>query len=159
MADITERAIRRADKEYHMAQAKAGDSVLVHYTGTLSDGTVFDSSRGREPLAFTLGTGQVIPGFEQAVLGLSPGESRTTTIPSGQAYGEHQADLVFEVDRTQLPSGMTPAVGEQYQMRQGDGQVMVVTVQDVSAGQVTFDANHPLAGKDLTFELELVSIG
>jgi peptidylprolyl isomerase len=141
-----------------MAQAKSGDTVAVHYTGTLADGTVFDSSRGREPLSFTLGGGQVIPGFEEAVMGLSPGESRTTTIPSDQAYGEHQPDLVFAVDRDQLPPGMSPEVGEQYQMRQGDGQVMVVTVQEVEPGHVTFDANHPLAGQDLTFDLELVSI-
>lgn len=142
-----------------MAQAKSGDTVAVHYTGTLADGTVFDSSRSREPLSFTLGAGQVIPGFEDAVMGLSPGESRTTTIAADQAYGAHQPDLVFDVDRAQLPPDIAPAVGEQYQMRQGDGQVMVVTVQDVGDDHVTFDANHPLAGQDLTFDLELVSIG
>ncbi|MEN9934548.1 MAG: hypothetical protein RLZZ387_1127 [Chloroflexota bacterium] len=141
-----------------MTQAKSGDTVSVHYTGTLNDGTVFDSSRGRDPLVFTLGTGQVIPGFEQAVLGLNQGETCKTTIPADQAYGSRQEDLTFEVGRDQLPPGMSPSVGEQYQMRQPDGQMIVVTVSDVTPSEVTFDANHPLAGQDLTFELELVSI-
>ncbi|HWQ13604.1 MAG TPA: peptidylprolyl isomerase [Roseiflexaceae bacterium] len=141
-----------------MTQAKSGDTVAVHYTGTLSDGTVFDSSRDRDPLTFTLGAGQVIPGFEDAVRGMQPGETRTTTIPAGQAYGERDEDLVFEVERSHLPPNLAPEVGEQYQMRQQDGQTIVVTVQDVSPDHVTFDANHPLAGQDLTFDLELVSI-
>lgn len=141
-----------------MAQAKSGDTVSVHYTGTLDDGTVFDSSQNREPLVFTIGSGQVIPGFEQAVVGMQPGETRETKIESKQAYGEHTDDLVFDVDREQLPSDISPSVGDQYQMRQPDGQTVIVTVQDVTSEQVTFDANHPLAGKDLTFDIELVSI-
>lgn len=141
-----------------MAQAKSGDTVSVHYTGMLADGTVFDSSQNREPLVFTIGSGQVIPGFEQAVIGMQPGETRETKIPSNQAYGEHNDDLVFDVDRDQLPDDLSPSVGDQYQMRQPDGQTVIVTVQDVTPEQVTFDANHPLAGEDLTFDIELVSI-
>ncbi len=141
-----------------MAQAKSGDTVSVHYTGTLTDGTVFDSSQNREPLVFTIGSGQVIPGFEQAVVGLEPGQTREATIPATQAYGEHNDDLIFDVDRSQLPSDMSPSVGEQYQMRQPDGQAMIVTVQDVTPEQITLDANHPLAGQDLTFDIQLVSI-
>ncbi|HEU5012799.1 MAG TPA: peptidylprolyl isomerase [Roseiflexaceae bacterium] len=141
-----------------MAQAKSGDTVSVHYTGTLGDGTVFDSSQNREPLVFTIGAGQVIPGFDQAVLGLEPGQTREVTIPAGEAYGEHTDDLVFDVDRDQLPADISPSVGDQYQMPQPDGQTVIVTVQDVTPEQVTFDANHPLAGQDLTFDIELVSI-
>ena len=142
-----------------MTQAKTGDQVSVHYTGTLADGTVFDSSRGLDPLVFTLGTGQVIVGFEEAVLGMQPGEVRQTTIPSDQAYGDYQDGLLFSIERGSLPPGLDPNVGEQYQMRQSDGQPMVVTVRDVSPAEVVFDANHPLAGQDLTFEIELVEIG
>ncbi|MFO7166785.1 MAG: peptidylprolyl isomerase [Chloroflexota bacterium] len=141
-----------------MTTAKTGDTVSVHYTGTLADGTVFDSSHGGEPLVFTIGAGQVIPGFEAAVAGMQLGETRTMTIPAGQAYGEYRDDLVFTVGRDQLPPNMTPAVGEHYQMRQSDGMEMIVTVQEVTPVEVTFDANHPLAGKDLTFSLELVAI-
>lgn len=141
-----------------MTQAKTGDQVTVHYTGTLTDGTVFDSSRGLDPLVFTLGDGQVIAGFEQAVLGMQPGEVRQTTISSEQAYGEYQDGLLFTVERGSLPPDLDPNVGEQYQMRQSDGQPLIVTVRDVSPAQVVFDANHPLAGQDLTFEIELVEI-
>lgn len=141
-----------------MTQAKTGDTVAVHYTGTLSDGTVFDSSRSREPLTFTVGTGQVISGFDQAVVGMQPGEARTTTIPADQAYGERNDEMVFDVERNQLPPQLDPKVGEQYQMRQSDGQAFVVTVRDVSPAHVTLDANHPLAGEDLTFDIELMSI-
>lgn len=141
-----------------MAQAKSGDTVAVHYTGTLTDGTMFDSSQGREPLEFTIGAGQVIPGFEQAVVGLQLGESRETNIAADQAYGPRDEDLLFDVDRDQLPGDLSPKVGEQYQMRQPDGQTVVVSVRDVTPEQITLDANHPLAGEDLTFEIELVTI-
>ncbi len=141
-----------------MAPAKSGDTVSVHYTGTLADGTMFDSSLQRDPLVFTLGTGQVIAGFDEAVTGMEPGEVKTTTIPANEAYGDRDDELIFAVDRNQLPAELNPSVGEQYQMRQGDGQVQVVTVMDVTPQQVVFDANHPLAGQDLTFELQLVSV-
>ncbi|HEX2091826.1 MAG TPA: peptidylprolyl isomerase [Longimicrobiaceae bacterium] len=140
-----------------MAQAKAGDTVRVHYTGTLDGGEVFDSSRGREPLEFTLGAGQVIPGFDEAVAGMAPGEEKRVTIPSDEAYGPRRGDLVLVVDRGQFPEHLHPTVGQQYQMSQG-GREFVVTVADVSEDAVVLDANHPLAGEDLTFDLRLVEI-
>ncbi len=141
-----------------MPQARLGDRVVVHYTGMLQDGTVFDSSRGRDPLAFTLGTGEVISGFETAVEGMQAGETKETTIVPNQAYGDYQDDLQFTVDRTQLPAAIDPKVGEQYQMRQADGQTIVVTVHTISSDEVVFDANHPLAGQELTFQIEVVDI-
>lgn len=140
-----------------MAQAQAGDTVRVHYTGRLTDGTVFDSSQGRDPLEFTLGEGQVIPGFDEAVSGMAPGDERTITIPADQAYGPRRDDLVFPVPREQFPAELEPEVGQQLQMSQGN-QVAIVTVREVSPEAVTLDANHPLAGSDLTFDLELVEI-
>lgn len=140
-----------------MEQAKAGDTVRVHYTGRLDDGSVFDSSRGREPLEFTLGGGQVIAGFDDAVTGMAPGQEKTVTIPSEQAYGPRRDEMRVQVERSQFPSDIEPQVGQRLQMSQG-GQVAVVTITEVSDDQVTLDANHPLAGQDLTFDLELVSI-
>lgn len=140
-----------------MLQAKSGDTVRVHYTGTLNDGTVFDSSRGQDPLEFQLGGGQVIPGFDDAVTGMAVGEERTVTIPAAEAYGPHRSDLTVDVDRGQLPDDMEPTVGQQLQVSRG-GQNFRVTVAAVSSETVTLDANHPLAGEDLTFALELVEI-
>ena len=139
-------------------QAETGDTVRVHYTGTLQDGTVFDSSVGSEPLGFTIGQGQLIPGFEQAVLGMQVGESRTVTIPVDQAYGPRRDDMVLVVERNQLPEDMEPQVGMELQMNRGDGGVVAVTVTEVSETTITVDANHPLAGQDLIFEIELVEI-
>jgi peptidylprolyl isomerase len=138
--------------------AEEGDTVQVHYTGTLEDGTVFDTSVGREPLQFTLGAGQMIPGFEQGVLGMKLGESKTITIPPEQAYGPYYEDRVWVLDRAQLPPGLEPEVGQQLQMTNAQGQIIIVTVTEVSATNITVDANHPLAGKTLTFEIQLVSI-
>lgn len=140
-----------------MAQARAGDTVRVHYTGRLGDGTVFDSSQGRDPLEFTLGTGQVIAGFDAAVSGMSPGDARTVTIPVDEAYGQRRPEMMGTVPRQQFPPEIQPAVGQQLQMSQG-GQNFVVTVTEVTDSEVTLDANHPLAGQDLTFQLELVEI-
>lgn len=140
-----------------MAQAQQGNTVQIHYTGRLSDGTVFDSSSGRDPLEFTLGEGQVIPGFEQAVLGMSSGEQQTVTIPAAEAYGQSKDELVFDVPREQFPPDIDPQVGQRLQMQQG-GQVAVVVVKGVGDESVTLDANHPLAGQDLTFDLELVEV-
>ena len=140
-----------------MRRAQTGDTVNVHYTGTLADGSVFDSSRGREPLQFTVGSGGVIPGFDAAVAGMTVGEEKKVTIPADQAYGPHRADLMVEVDRARLPEDLEPAVGQQLQLSRG-GQVFVVTVRDVSDGSVLLDGNHPLAGEDLTFALELVGV-
>ncbi len=141
-----------------MAQAKIGDSVKVHYTGKLDDGTVFDSSMGRDPLEFELGSGQVIKGFDQAIIGMEPEESKTTTIAADEAYGPHQPELVVNVDRDRFPENLDPEVGQHLQMRQEGGRVIGVVVADVSESEVTLDANHPLAGKDLTFDIQLVEI-
>ncbi|MFC1963770.1 peptidylprolyl isomerase [Chloroflexota bacterium] len=138
--------------------AEDGNTVKVDYTGTLDDGTVFDTSNGREPLEFTLGEGRVIPGFENAVRGMQVGESKAVTIPAGEAYGEHRAELIMEVERDRLPEGMDPQVEQQLQMRDASGQATIVIVTGVSENSITIDANHPLAGKDLTFELKLVAI-
>lgn len=142
------------------AQAKDGDTVKVLYTGTLDDGEVFDSSElhGGEPLEFTIGAAEVIPGFEQAVIGMSPGESKTVRIPSDEAYGPHLEELEMLLDWGQFPEGFQIEVGDQLQLQTQDGQIVEVPVIDVSEAGVTIDANNPLAGKDLTFEIELVEI-
>jgi len=141
-----------------MARAKYGDTVKVHYTGRLDDGTVFDTSANGEPLQFTIGSGQIIPGFEQAVVGMNPGESKTVKIPAEDAYGQRREDLIIEVEKSQLPEGLKPEVGLQLQSRQPDGRIVVLTIADMTESHVTLDANHPLAGKDLTFEIQLVEI-
>jgi len=138
--------------------AKDGDTVKVHYTGTLDDGTVFDTSVEREPLEFTLGEGKVIPGFEKAVKGMKVGQSKTATIPVEKAYGPYRDDLVIAIERTQLPENLNPEVGQRLQMQQANGRLSVVIVTDVSEKTITVDANHPMAGKDLTFELKLVEV-
>lgn len=142
-----------------MAQAKYGDTVKVHYTGKLDDGTVFDTSANRDPLQFTIGDGHIIPGFEHAVVGISPGESRTTKIPADEAYGPYHEEMVMVIDRNQLPADLKPTVGVRLQMSRENGQRAIVTVTDVSESTVTLDANHPLAGEDLTFDIQLVEIG
>ena len=141
-----------------MAQAGNGNSVKVHYTGKFDDGTVFDSSTGCEPLQFTIGEGQVIPGFEQGVIGMNPDETRTVAIPADEAYGPHREELVTVIDRNQLPPDMVLSLGQQLQARQADNQSYVVTVTDIAGSNVILDANHPLAGKDLTFDIQLVEI-
>lgn len=141
-----------------MAKAKNGDKVSVHYTGKLFDGEVFDSSAEREPLEFTLGSGSIIPGFEKAVAGMQPGETITTTITADQAYGRRREELVLEVGREKLPADLKPEVGQQLQMSSKDGRSTPVYVVGVTDDNVKLDANHPLAGKDLTFEIELVEI-
>ena len=141
-----------------MVQAKPGDTVKIHYTGKLDDGTVFDSSANREPLEFTINEGQVIPGFEQAVVGMSPGESKTEKIPMDRAYGPHREEMVLEVGREQIPPDLQPEVGQQLQIQQPNGQPVAVFVTDVTDAKVTLDANHPLAGEDLTFDIHLVEI-
>ena len=140
------------------AQAKVGDTIKVHYTGTLEDGTVFDSSVGRKPLPFTIGLGQMIPGFEKGVVGLNLSESKTITIPADQAYGPYRADLVQVVARDQLPTDSKLEVGQMLQVSQPNGQIILVTITNVTDSNVTLDANHRLAGKNLTFEIQLVEI-
>jgi peptidylprolyl isomerase len=140
-----------------MSQAKPGDTVRIHYTGTLHDGSEFDSSRDRDPLAFTVGAGEVIPGFDAAVTGMSVGESKTVTIPAAEAYGEPRPELVVHVPRAQIPPQITPREGQRLQLGRGD-QAMMVVVLEVSDEEVVLDGNHPLAGQDLTFALELVEV-
>lgn len=141
-----------------MAAAKSGDTVKVHYTGKLDDGTVFDSSADREPLEFKLGAGQIIPGFEEAVLGMNPGDSTTTKIPKEKAYGERKDENILTVERGRLPDDIKPEVGHMLTVSQPDGSSFNVTVIDLNDKEVTLDGNHPLAGKDLTFDIELVEI-
>ena len=141
-----------------MAQAKHGDTVHVHYTGRLEDGTVFDSSENQAPLEFKLGEGRVIKGFEEVVDGMQAGESRTTSIPPEEAYGERREDMVFSLEREQLPENLDPEVGQQLQMQLQNGENIPVVVAAISDDDVTIDANHPLAGKTLVFDIELVGI-
>lgn len=142
-----------------MAKAKDGDTVNVHYTGTYEDGTVFDSSLDREqPIKFQIGAGQVIPGFEQAVVGMEPGKSKTVNIAAQDAYGEYREDGVMAIERGNLEQGFEPAVGMRVQLCGQDGQIVIARVIDITDTSVTVDANHPMAGKDLTFEIQLVEI-
>lgn len=141
-----------------MTEAKPGTTVSIHYTGTLEDGTTFDSSQGRDPLTFQMGEGQIIPGLEAALSGMSVGESKTVTIPSDQAYGEHNPQAVQQVPRDAVPDHIPLDLGTQLQVQTQDGRAMPVVVTDVTPEQVTLDANHPLAGKDLTFAVEVVGV-
>lgn len=141
-----------------MTQAKKGDSVVVHYTGKLADGTVFDSSRDRQPIQFKVGEGQVIPGVENAIVGMNVGDSKTTKIPSEEAYGPRRDDMVVTLDRSQLPADLDPKVGQRLELTQENDQTVLVTITDLSEKNITLDGNHPLAGKELTFELELVQV-
>ena len=141
-----------------MSQAKKGSKVKVHYTGTLNDNTVFDSSRDREPLEFTVGAGQMIEGFDAAVNGMKVGESKQVTIPSEKAYGPKLDEAMINVPKTQLPAGMTPEVGMQLEATQQDGRRQVLVVAEVKEDEVVLDANHPLAGKDLIFDIELMEV-
>lgn len=141
-----------------MVTASAGDVVQVHYTGRLEDGTVFDSSTGRQPLQVTLGAHEVIRGFEEALLGMEPGESKTVTIPADEAYGPWREELSHKVDRGMLPPTVEPEAGQRLQATNRMGQTMALTVVEVDEDTVTLDGNHPLAGEDLTFDLELVSV-
>lgn len=141
-----------------MAQAKHGDTVKVHYTGKLNDGSVFDTSHNREPLQFTIGNGQLIPGFEHTVLGMNIGESRTVNIQAEDAYGLHHKEMVGVVGRNQFPPDLEVKIGQQFETNDQDGRTIIVTVTGISESEVTLDANHPLAGKDLTFDINLVAI-
>ncbi len=141
-----------------MSKAKNGDTVKVHYTGKFDDGTVFDSSEGREPLEFTLGSGQVIPGFEEAIKDMEPGDKNSARITSEKAYGPIREDLIIEITRGQLNPDIKPEVGMQLQMQQPNGQTIIATIKEISENSIKIDANHPLAGKDLNFQVELVEI-
>lgn len=135
-----------------------GKKVKIHYTGTLDDGTKFDSSAGRDPLEFEMGAGMVIPGFEKGVADMDVGEKKSIHIPAEEAYGERREDLVMQFERSQLPDGLEPQVGMGLQMQGPQGQPVPVTVTEVADDNITIDANHQLAGQNLNFELELVEV-
>ena len=150
-------------KDIKMAKPKTGDTVKVHYTGKLDDGKVFDSSVGKTPLQFKVGEQKVIPGFEKAVLELEPGEKKTIIIKSDQAYGSHHKEMVITAERKNIPENIKPEIGQMLEMREQDkdgkpGRTFAVLITAITDTDVTLDANHPLAGKDLTFEIELVEI-
>lgn len=141
-----------------MTKTKQGDTVKVHFTGKLENGKIFDTSLDKEPLEFTIGKGQIIKGFEEAIIGMGPGESKTANIPKEKAYGSVQDHLMVEVPRDKIPEQIEPKVGEQLEVQQTDGRRMPVTIAFVSDDNVTLDANHPLAGQDLIFDIELLEI-
>lgn len=142
-----------------MSAAKAGDTVKIHYTGKLDDGTQFDSSAGRDPLEFTVGSGQVIPGFDQAVEGMAVGETKSVNIAPENAYGPRHEQMIQEVPKSALPPELQPEVGMGLQAQGPDGQNIQLTVTEVADESITVDGNHPLAGKALNFDIELVHIG
>ena len=141
-----------------MTEVKSGDTVAIHYTGTLLDGTTFDSSEGREPLEFEVGSGQIIPGLDEAIPGMTTGEQKTVKVPCADAYGPIQPGMRQSVARENIPDEIPLEVGLQLQMQSAEGQVLPVTVVEIGETEVELDANHPLAGQDLTFDIELVSI-
>jgi peptidylprolyl isomerase len=141
-----------------MTEAKSGDTVRIHYTGRLDDGSEFDSSAGREPLQFTLGEGAVISGFEDAVVGMTVGDSKTVNIAAADAYGHHHEAGIQVIERSMIPAEIDLEIGTQLQATAPDGQPVVLTVVAMTDDGVTLDSNHPLAGKDLTFDIELVEI-
>ncbi len=142
-----------------MQQANNGDKVKVHYHGRLTDGTTFDSSEGREPLEFEVGSGSVIAGFDEGVKGMTVGEKKTVQIPVDQAYGPKDPEMIVEFPKANFPPDMEPEVGMRLNMTNNTGQVIPVVIVDVKPETVILDANHPLSGEDLVFEIELVSIG
>lgn len=141
-----------------MSAAKSGDTVRIHYTGKLEDGTQFDSSEGRDPLEFALGGGQVIPGFDNAVEGMAVGDKKSVTVQPEEAYGPRHDQLIQDVPKDQLPDDLTPAVGMELQTQNENGQVVRLAVTAVDDESITVDGNHPLAGKALDFDIELVEI-
>ena len=141
-----------------MPQAQKGDTVSVHYTGKLSDGSVFDSSENRDPLEFEIGAGQVIKGFDEGVTGMKPGDTKTIEIPADEAYGQYRDEMVVVVSSEQFSEDVKPEVGQIYEIPQPNNQIITAQITEIEGENITLDANHPLAGKDLTFDLELVGI-
>jgi len=141
-----------------MTQAKNGDTVNVHYTGKLDDGTTFDTSVGGDPLQLKIGEGGIIPAFEQAIIGMSLDESKTIYIPADEAYGPRREEMVMAVDKDQLPEDFEPAVGQQLQISQPDGHTFMVTIAAIAESTITLDAHHPLAGENLTFDIQLTEV-
>ena len=141
-----------------MAQAKHGDTVKIHYTGKLEDGSVFDTSTGRDPLQFNIGENQVIQGFEKGVTGMALNESKTVTIPPDEAYGPHREEMLLNIPRDQFPPNIEPKIGQQLELNQTNGQTTTAIITQVSESNVTLDANHPLAGETLIFDIQLIEI-
>ncbi|MBT8170118.1 FKBP-type peptidyl-prolyl cis-trans isomerase [Falsiruegeria litorea] len=141
-----------------MTQAKSGDTVRIHYTGTLLDGSTFDSSEGRDPLEFVVGSGQIIPGLDVAIPGLAVGDKKEVNVPCQEAYGPINPEMRQAIPREGIPDEVPLETGIQLQMQSPDGQVLPVTVVEMDEATVTLDANHPLAGQDLIFNIEVTSI-
>ena len=141
-----------------MAKAKNGDEVKVHYTGKLEDGTVFDSSKERDPFGFTVGEGRLIPAFENAVIGMAPGDTKEIKIEAEEAYGSYHKELVQDVDKSYFPDDMEIQVGLQFKVKHTDDQTIVFKVIHIEGTKVTLDANHPLAGQNLLFDVQLLEI-
>jgi peptidylprolyl isomerase len=141
-----------------MTQAKTGDTVRIHFTGRLTDGTEFDTSRGREPLEFQIGAGEIIPGIEEAVEGMNVGETNTVTVPADRAYGPHHGEAMQRIPRAEIPDHIQLSPGLRLQAQRSDGQQILLTVVEVTETELMVDANHPLAGQDLVFDLELVEV-
>lgn len=141
-----------------MAGASQGDTVKVHYTGRLEDGTLFDSSEEREPLEVVIGENQVIVGFEQALVGMEVGVAKTVTVPCDEAYGPHRPEMLHEVPREELPEDVSPTLGQQVVMRAPDGTEVFAVISEVSSAKIVLDMNHPLAGKTLIFDIRMMEI-
>lgn len=141
-----------------MAEAKSGDTVRISYTGKLDDGSIFDSSKGKEPLEFTIGNNRLIQDFETSVIGMKPGQSKTIQIESDKAYGPYLTEALIKLHRNRFPDDIEPEVGQRLNATCADGHTMVVTVIEVTDSTITLDSNHPLAGKNLTFDVKLVEI-
>ncbi len=141
-----------------MTQAKEDDTVRVHYTVKLDKDTIVGSTKDQEPLQFTLGKGQVLPGFEQAVVGMNSGESKAVLVTADQAFGPHLDEMVVVVDRERLPEGLNPKEGDRIQLQSRSGETVTVSVMGVSESTITIDGNHPLAGKDLIFDIEFIEV-
>ncbi len=141
-----------------MSQAKKGDTIKVHYTGRLEDGSIFDSSKDREPLEVTLGAGSVIPGFDKGLTGMAIGDTKTVNIPADEAYGQIREDMIAEVGKDDFPPDIKPKVGLELELTQEDNNIINVTISKIEDDKITIDANHPLAGKELIFDLEMIEI-
>lgn len=141
-----------------MSQAKAGDTVRINYTGTLNNGEQFDSSEGRDPLEFVVGSGQIIKGLDAEIPGMAVGDKKTVNVPCAEAYGDHNPEARQAIPRGEIPDNIPLEPGTQLQMQTPQGQVVPVTVAEVTETEVTLDANHPLAGQDLNFAIEVVGI-
>ena len=141
-----------------MTRAKNGDTVKVHYMGRLEDGRVFETTKNHQPLEFVMGSGKIIPGFEKSVLGMEVGDTKTIRIPPDEAYGPRRQDLIVDIKKSDFPDNIRPAIGQRLQIRQPNGHFIDVIIMDMNEDLVTLDANHPLAGNSLIFDVELVEI-